>query len=176
MNAIKIISDGAMPFIIFVIVIYGVKKGVGIFDTFVDGAKEGITNTFRIIPSLVGLFIAISVFRVSGGLDIIIFAFKPIANIIGIPKQVLPLMFMRPLSGSASLAIVMDILKKFGPDSMVGKITSTMMGSTETIFYTLAVYFGAVGIKNSRHTLICALLADFVAVLMACTLCRILLG
>jgi spore maturation protein B len=172
---ITLISDGAMPAIIFVIVLYAIKKGVGIFDAFVEGAKEGITNTVRIIPSLVGLFMAISVFRASGGLDLIIYAFKPIGNLIGIPKEVMPLMFMRPLSGSASLAIVVDILKQYGPDSLIGKIASTMMGSTETIFYTMAVYFGAVGIKNSRHTLVCALIADFVAVIAACTLCRYIL-
>jgi spore maturation protein B len=109
--------------------------------------------------------VAIGVFRASGALELLIYAVRPITDLLKIPSGVLPLMFMRPISGSASQAITFDILKNFGPDSFTGKVASTMMGSSETIFYTLAVYFGYVGIKDIRYTLKIALIAEFVSVL-----------
>lgn len=165
MQIVNIISVAAIPFMIFVILCFGLTKDVKLYDEFVEGAKEGITTTIRIIPPLVGLLVAIGVFRASGALDLLIYATRPITDLLSIPPEVLPLMFMRPVSGSASQAITFDILKNYGPDTFVGRVASTMMGSSETIFYTLAVYFGFVGIKNIRYTLKVALIAEFVAVI-----------
>lgn len=165
MQIINTISVCAIPGLIFIILIYGLTKNVKLYDQFVEGAKEGIATTVRVIPPLVGLLVAIGVFRASGALDLLIYAIKPLTDLLKIPPEVLPLMFMRPISGSASQAITFDILKNYGPDSFVGKVASTMMGSSETIFYTLAVYFGSVGIKNIKHTLKIALIAEFVAIL-----------
>ena len=160
MQIINIISIASVPFMILLILADALSKDVRVYDEFVEGAKEGITTTIRVIPPLVGLLVAIGVFRASGALDLIIYAVYPVTDLLRIPSDVLPLMFMRPISGSASQAITFDILKNFGPDSFVGRVASTMMGSSETIFYTLAVYFGFVGIKNIRYTLKVALIAE----------------
>jgi len=173
---INLISTAAIPGLIFIILIYGLTKNVKLYDEFVEGAKEGITTTVRVIPPLVGLLVAIGVFRASGALDLLIYAIRPLTDLLKIPSEVLPLMFMRPISGSASQAITFDILKNFGPDGFVGKVASTMMGSSETIFYTLAVYFGSVGIKNIKHTLKVALIAELVAVLCSVWVNGIIFG
>lgn len=174
MNILKILSIYAIPAMFFIILSLGMYKEVRVFDVFVDGAKEGITTIIRIIPSLVGLLVAIGIFRASGALDLLIYVIKPIAIVLNIPSEVLPLAFLRPISGSASLALVSDILNTYGADSFIGRLSSTMMGSTETIFYTLAVYFGAVGIKNIRYTLAAALIADIVSVISSVWICEIL--
>lgn len=165
MQIMNIISVAAVPFMILLILAFALSKDVKFYDEFVEGAKDGITTTIKVIPPLVGLLVAIGVFRASGALELLIYAVHPITDLLRIPSGVLPLMFMRPISGSASQAITFDILKNFGPDSFTGRVASTMMGSSETIFYTLAVYFGFVGIKNIRYTLKVALIAEFVTVL-----------
>jgi len=176
MGIIKFLSALAIPAMFLVILFTGLYKNVKIYDVFIEGAKEGITTVVRIIPALVGLLVAVGVFRASGALDLLIFAAKPLASLLGIPTEAMPLVFMRPISGSASLAIVSDILKVHGPDSFVGRVVSTMMGSTETIFYTLTVYFGSVGVKNIRYTLISALLADTVSIVVSVWICTLLFG
>jgi len=176
MGIVKFLSAYAVPAMFLIILCTGLYKNVKIYDTFVEGAKEGITTVVRIIPALVGLLVAVGVFRASGALDLLIFAVKPIATLLGIPTEAMPLVLMRPISGSASLAIVSDILKVHGPDSFVGRVVSTMMGSTETIFYTLAVYFGSVGVKNIRYTLIAALIADTVSILVSVWICTLVFG
>ncbi len=176
MNIIKIISIYAIPVIFVLILSAGILKEVKVFDVFVESAKEGISTVIRIIPSLIGLLVAIGIFRASGALDLIVYAVKPAANLLGIPSEALPLAFLRPISGSASLALVSDTLKTYGPDSYIGRVVSTMMGSTETIFYTVAVYFGAVGIKNIRYTLIAALIADAASVIASVTVCTFVFG
>jgi spore maturation protein B len=165
-----------LPAIFIIILLSGLLKDVKAFDVFVEGAKKGISTTFRIIPPLVGLFVAITVFRKSGALELLVSALKPVASFFGIPSEALPLALLRPISGSASLALVADIMKSSGPDSFVGRVVSTMMGSTETIFYTLAVYFGSVGIKNIKYTLAAALIADFAGVLASVWICGIIFG
>ncbi len=170
------ISDYAIATIFLVILSTGVLKEIKVYDAFIEGAKEGVTTVVKIIPPLVGLLVAVAVFRASGALDLLIHAFSPIASIFGIPSEALPLAFLRPISGSASLALVSDIMKTHGPDSFIGRVVSTMMGSTETIFYTLAVYFGSVGIKNIRFTIAAALIADAVSVLASVWICSIMFG
>lgn len=171
MELVKSISIYAIPAIFLVILSAGVYKEIKVFDVFVEGAREGLATVIRIMPSLVGLLVAVGVFRASGVLDLLVFAATPAATAAGIPPEALPLAFLRPVSGSASLALVSDIFKAYGPDSMAGRVASTMMGSTETIFYTLTIYFGAVGIKNPRYTLAAALIADLASVLVSSWAC-----
>ncbi|MCX7749440.1 MAG: spore maturation protein [Clostridia bacterium] len=176
MEIVKSLSTYAIPAIIFIILAVGMSRKIKVYEVFVDGAKEGITTVVRILPSLVGLLVAVGVFRASGALDLLIYAVKPLALLFGIPTEALPLAFMRPISGSASLAIVSDTISTYGPDSFIGRVVSTMMGSTETIFYTLTVYFGAVGIKNIRYTLAAALIADLVSVIVSVWICTVVFG
>jgi spore maturation protein B len=176
MNIIKLLSAYAVPGMFLSILCIGLYRNIKVYDVFVEGAKEGFATVIKIIPSLVGLLVAVGVFRASGALDLLIYAAKPIATFFGIPTEAMPLVIMRPISGSASLAIVSDTLKVHGPDSFVGRVVSTMMGSTETIFYTLAVYFGAVGIKNIRYTLVAALLADTVSIVVSVWICTLVFG
>jgi spore maturation protein B len=176
MNILRLVSVYAIPAIFLIVLTTGLYKEVKVFEVFLEGAKEGMTTVFKILPSLVGLLVAVGVFRASGALDLLIYAVKPVGSILGIPSQALPLAFLRPISGSASLALVSDILKNHGPDSFIGRVVSTMMGSTETILYTLTIYFGAVGIKNIRYTLAAALLADTVSVITSVWICSIVFG
>ncbi|MBR5155187.1 MAG: spore maturation protein [Clostridia bacterium] len=171
----NIISILAIPLMIVGIVVYGMAKRINVYDSFVEGAKSGIENMVQIIPPLVGLMVGITMLRESGFMDVLGQVLKPLTNAIGMPKEVLPLALLRPVSGSGSIAIVNDIFKNMGPDSQAGRIASVMMGSTETTFYTVAVYFGAVGIKNLRYTLKSALVADLCGMLIAVFVARLLL-
>jgi len=172
----KSVSQYAIPVIFLIVLIIGLLREVKVYDVFVEGAREGIETVIRIIPTLVGLMTAVGVFKASGALDYIIYVFSPLSGLLGIPSEAMPLALLRPVSGSASLALVADIIKTYGPDSYVGRVVSTMMGSTETIFYTLAVYFGSVGIKNIRYTLIAALIADLVSVTASAWACTLIFG
>ena len=172
----KYISVFAMPLFIAIFVTAGLVKRVGVYDCFTEGAKEGAESMLGIIAPLVGLMVAINMLRESGALELIARLLSPVLNFVGIPAEVLPLALLRPISGSASLAIVTDIFRMSGPDSLAGKIASVMMGSTETTFYTIAVYFGAVGIKNTRHTLPAALSADLTGILLSAIVARLMLG
>jgi spore maturation protein B len=166
----------AIPVIFLLILGAGLLKDVPVFDAFVEGAREGIGTIVRILPSLVGLMTAIGVLRASGALDFLVFLLKPLVSVLGIPPEAVPLALLRPVSGSASLALVAELVRIYGPDSYVGRVVSTMMGSTETIFYTLAVYYGSVGIKNIRYTLAAALLADGVSVIASAWVCALIFG
>lgn len=175
-EAITVLSKYAIPTIFLLILSAGMYREVKVYDVFVEGAREGFTTVIRIIPSLVGLLVAVGVFKASGAMDLLVFALKPLAGMLGIPSEVLPLALLRPVSGSASLALVSETIRTYGPDSFIGRLVSTMMGSTETIFYTLAVYFGSVGVKNIRYTLIAALLADLASVLASVWICTLVFG
>jgi spore maturation protein B len=173
MNVLRYISSAAIPAIITFILLYGIISKQKVYDAFVEGAKEGISTIVKIIPTLVGLLVAIAVFRASGALDIIVGAATPILSKIGIPADIITLAFMRPISGSGSLALVTDIMNKYGPDSYIGRVAGTIMGSTETIFYTLTIYFGTVGIKNIKYTLYAALITDVVGLVAAVWIWRL---
>lgn len=170
------ISLYAVPVLILLILGVGLFKDVKVYDVFVEGAREGITTIVKILPPLVGLMTAVGVFRASGALDFVIFLLAPAASFLGIPAEAMPLALLRPVSGSASLALVADILRTYGPDSYIGRVVSTMMGSTETIFYTLTVYYGSVGIKNIRYTLAAALVADGASVVASAWICAMIFG
>ena len=144
MKIINYISTMAIPAVIIIIIVYGIIDKKRIYDIFVDGAKECMEIVIKIFPTLLGLFLAIGVLRSSGILDIATKVISIVTNKIGFPSQVIPLALLRPISGSASLAVATDIMTTYGVDSRIGLITSTIMGSTETTFYAIAVYYGSV--------------------------------
>ncbi|MCM8709466.1 spore maturation protein [Clostridium sp. SYSU_GA19001] len=160
--------------LILAIACYGMAKGVKVYECFVEGAKDGITIAIRIFPYLLAMLTAIAVFRESKALDYFISIIKPAVKLVGLPPEIVPLILIKPLSGSGALGVLSDILIKYGADSFIGRLSSIIMGTTETIFYTLTVYFGAVNIKKIRHTLWAAILADLTAIIAAVTLARIM--
>lgn len=170
------ITKYAIPVIFILILSMGLGKDVKVYDTFLEGAREGFDTIIKIIPSLIGLMVAIGVFRASGALDLLVYILKPAGELIGLPKEAIPMAILRPISGSASLAMVSDIMQKNGPDSFVGRLSSVMMGSTETIIYTMTVYYGAAGISKTRHTLPAALLAELCSIISAVWVCTLLFG
>lgn len=174
MDIINYISATAIPVVILLIVIYGVMEKNRVYDTFLDGAKEGLQVVINIFPTLIGIFLAVGALRASGIIDLIINLIKPILNLLTIPAEIMPLAMLRPISGSASMAIATDIMSQYGVDSLIGIIASTIMGSTETTFYTIALYTSAVGIKKIRFVLIAALVADIVGMLASVAICRIM--
>ena len=171
MNFINNISAAAVPIIIGIIVLYGLIEKKETYDIFVEGAKEGIEIVVKLFPTLLGIFIAIGVLRSSGVLDFIVNLLAPITNFFKIPSEIMPLALIRPISGSASTALATDIMKTFGVDSNIGLIASTIMGSTETTLYTIAIYTSVVGIKKIRFVLIAALIGDITR--NACFCCNL---
>lgn len=174
MEMINFISNLAMPFIILLIVAYGLIEKKKVFDVFLDGAKEGLSIILSIFPTLVGLFVAIGALRSSGIIDLIVNFLSPVLEIIKFPSEIMPLALLRPISGSSSIAIATDIMKNYGVDSNLGMIASTIMGSTETTLYTIAVYTSCVKIKKTRFVLVASLIADFVGIFVSVAVCRFL--
>ena len=169
-------SKYIIPLLLAGIPCYGVFKKVKVYEVFVEGAKEGFDIAIRIIPYLVAILVAIGMFRASGALDMVIGAVSPVLNLIGFPSENLLLAIMRPLSGGGSFGLLSDLVEQYGTDSLFAKIGATMFGSTETTFYILAVYFGSVGIKKVRHSVVAGLIADTVGVFSAVYICRFLFG
>ena len=167
---ISYMFKGIIPIIILAIVGYGGIKGVKIYECFVEGAKDGVSVCFRIFPYLLAMLLAVTVFRQSGALNLLVGVFKPIMSLIGVPAELVPLIFIKPLSGSGALGVFTETIREYGVDSKIGLIASILMGSTETIFYTITVYFGAVGVKKIRHTLWAAIMADITAIIISVTL------
>lgn len=168
------IIKSIIPIIIFLIIAYGMVKKVKVYECFVEGAKEGLYICVRIFPYLLAMIIAVGVFRESNALDYFISVVKPVVKFIGLPPEVVPLVLVKPLSGSGAMGIFAETLNKFGADSYIGRVASIIIGSTETIFYTLTVYFGAVGIKKIRHTLWVAIMADMICVILAINIVKIM--
>ncbi len=175
-NVMQTVSDWAIPVLLVGIPVYGFFKGVKVYESFVEGAKEGFDVAVKIIPYLVAILAAIGMFRASGAMDIFVKLVSPLTNLIGMPAEVLPAAFMRPLSGSGTLGIVTELINKHGPDSFIGYLASTIYGSTETTFYVLAVYFGAVNVKKTRHAVAAGLIADAAGIFAAVFICRLLFG
>lgn len=174
MQVINYISSAAIPTVILIILLYGVAEKNKVYDTFLEGAKDGIEIVFKLFPTLVGIFLAVGALRQSGIIDLIIKLISPITNLLKIPSQILPLAMLRPISGSASMAVAVDIMQKYGVDTTIGLITSTIMGSTETTLYTIAVYTSCVGVKKTRFVLFAALIADFVGMITSVVIWQIL--
>lgn len=165
------ISLWALPFIIILILTVGMVKKVPIYETFTEGAKGGFKVSVSIIPYLVAIMVGISMFRASGAIDLISGIFSGILTKFNIPVETLPLMIVRSLSGSAALGVFSDIANNLGPDSYATKLSAVMVGSSETTFYVLAVYFGAVGISKLRYAMLVGILADLVGIIMAVFVC-----
>lgn len=174
MGVINSISIMAVPMTIFIIVIFAVKEKTKIFDDFIDGAKEGMEIVISLFPTLLGLFVAIGVLRTSGILDLIINIIAPLIELFNIPVEIMPLALLRPISGSAAMAIAIDMMQQYGVDTLLGRIISTIMGSTETTLYTIAIYTAAVGVKKIRFVLVAALLGDIIGMITSVFICNML--
>ena len=166
----------AIPFLLSAIPLFALLRRVKVYEEFVDGAKEGFDVAIRIIPYLVAMLVAVGMFRAAGGIDMLSKVLSPVLNLIGFPTDLLPMVLVRPLSGSGSLGFFTELVKQFGPDSLIARMAGTIYGSTETTFYVLAVYFGSVAIKRTRHALLAGLTADCVSVIVAVIVCRAVFG
>ena len=170
------ISPWIIPGLMVGLLGFGIAKKVRVYEAFVEGAKDGFNVAIRIIPYLVAILVAVGMFRSSGALDVFISAIGPVTSLVGMPPEALPMALLRPLSGSGAYGILASIIQDpaIGPDSYAGYLVSTLQGSTETTFYVLAVYFGAVQIRRIRHTLVAALSADFAGIAAAVLICSVL--
>jgi len=173
---ITAVSILAIPLVLLLFLTWGFVKKVKVYEVFVEGAKEGFNVAVRIIPYLVAMLVAIGIFRASGAMELLTAVLSPLTNLIGMPAETLPMALMRPLSGSGSLGIMTELMKVHGPDSFIGILASTMYGSSETTFYVLAVYFGSVNIKNTRHAVPSGIIADVAGMLAAVGIVRLLFG
>lgn len=173
-NIINYLSSSAIPIVIVGIILYGIKEKNKVFDNFIDGAKEGIEIVIKMFPTLIGIFLAVGALKSSGLIDLIVKLITPLTDLLEIPSHVMPLVLLRPISGSASMAVAVDIMQNHGVDTLIGIITSTIMGSTETTFYTIAIYTSCVGIKKTRGILFAALMADMAGMIASTIICRIL--
>jgi len=161
-----------IPLMLLVFIGMAQLKKVKVYEKFVEGAKEGFQVGVKIIPYLVAMLVAIGMFRASGALDVLTFILKPFTDLIGMPSEVMPMALMRPLSGSGSIGVMTELMKTHGADSLIGFMSSTMFGSTETTFYVVAVYFGAVGVRKTRYALPAGLMADAAGLIAATIICR----
>ncbi len=176
MAVIQILSVWVVPLMVCGIPLYGYVRGVPVYETFVEGGREGLQIAARILPYMIGIFVAMGVFNASGAMEVLRWLLSPALGLIGLPAEVLPLAIVRPLSGSSALGITASILRDRGPDSFVGRLASTMQGSTDTTFYVLSVYFGSVGVTRSRYALATGLCGDVVGVLASLVICRLFFG
>jgi len=174
--AINLFSTWAIPALMIIIPAIGLARKVPVYESFVQGAKEGFNTAVRIIPYLVAMFVAIRVFQRTGMMQFVMRVLTPAAALVGIPEEVIPLALIRPLSGSGALSTLAAIIQEQGPDSQIGLIAATMQGSTETTFYVLTVYFGAVGIRKIRHCLPAALVSDLAGFLVSVLIVRLIFG
>ncbi|AGX05350.1 MULTISPECIES: spore maturation protein [Bacillaceae] len=176
MEIVSLISLWFIPVLIGFILLYGTYKKVPTYESFVDGGKEGIKIAVSIIPFLVGMLVAITVFRASGALEFMMGFIRPAMEAVGVPPEIAPLAIIRPISGTAALGMTSDLIAAHGPDSFIGRLASTLQGSTDTTFYVLTVYFGAVGIKKMGDALKVGLLADLVGFIAAIAVVMLVFG
>lgn len=169
-------SSYILPAILVFVPLFAFFKGVAVYEKFCAGAKTGIEVALSIFPFLLGMLVAINMFKVSGAMDLLVQILEPLGEFFGLPAEILPLSVMRPISGNGALAITADILEVYGGDSYIGLLASSICGSTDTTLYVLAIYFGSVGIASHRHGLLVGLIADFSAILMCSWLCGLYFG
>lgn len=169
-------SSYVIPVLLASVAVYGMGKKVNVYSALTHGAEEGLSVLLRIIPALVGLLTAVSMFRASGALEWFSDLCAPLLDLLGIPAETMPLMLIRPVSGSGALAVASDLMMTHGPDSYEGRVAAVMLGSTETTFYTIAVYFGSAGIHRTRHAVPAALTADLTGFLASALAVRLLFG
>ena len=168
------LSRWAIPVILLLVPLVAMVRGIKVYETFVDGAEAGFATAIKTIPYLVAMLVAISVFRASGAMEVLVAALSPVLNYVGLPAEVLPHAVMRPLSGGAALGIASDIIKTHGPDSFLGRLVSTMQGSCDTTFYVLTLYFGSVGIRKYRYSVLFGLVADLTTLIASIFIVRMI--
>lgn len=177
MELVQIVAAWSLPVLIAFIPAYALLfRKVPVYETFIDGAKGGLPTVIKIMPHLVGMLVAVSVFRESGALDLLIAAINPILEPLGVPPEFMPMALLRSISGSGSMAIMTDIFQTHGPDSFLGRLASTMQGASDTTLYVLTVYFGSVGIRNARYAVKVGLMADLVSVIASLFIVNWLFG
>lgn len=170
----EVFSNLLIPIIILYIVVYGKYKKIDVYDSFVKGAIDGLKAAWDIIPYIIGIFLAIGIFKTGKGLDMLEWLFTPIANLLSIPKELIGLISVKPLSGSGALGMYSELANRVGIGSLVEKMGATIVGSSETIFYTMAIYYGSLKIKNTRHTLSCAMISHVAGVIAAVFICYVI--
>ena len=158
------------------IVAFGLFKKVKVFDSFMSGARKGLHTVYELMPSITGLVVAVTMLKESGAMDILSDLLSPVTSFFGVPKEITPMALLSPVSGGGSLSLFENVLKTYGPDSFVGQVASVVMGSTDTTLYAVAVYYAAVNIKNTRHTLISGLTADFLSLVLSAFFIRLTVG
>ena len=169
------ISAYALPIMIITFILAGVFKKINVFDAFIFGANKGIKSLYNILPSLIALVVAVKLLRGSGLIDLLSNFLSPFLSKIGIPSELVPMAILRPISGSGSTALLTDILDIHGPDTTIGLMASVLCCSSETTFYTIAVYYGSCGVKYIRHTIVAALISDVAAVIFSVLFVNLLL-
>ncbi|WP_418789973.1 spore maturation protein [Phosphitispora sp. TUW77] len=173
MNIITLAAKWAIPVLLFVITVFALFRKVNVYESFIEGAQEGFATAVKTIPFLVAMFVAISVFRSSGAMALFVKLVSPVTELLSIPAEVLPLGIMRPLSGGGALGITAELIKTYGPDSFIGKLASTLQGSTDTTFFVLTLYFGSVGIIRYRYAVFSGLSADITGFIASVIVCNI---
>ena len=174
MKIVNYISNIAIPAVILIILLYGLFERKNVFDIFLKGAEDGAKMVIKLFPTLIGLFLAIGALSSSGILDFLVNLISPVLNIFKFPSEILPLAMLRPISGSASLAILNSIYDNHGPDSFIGLLASVMQGSTDTTMYVITLYFGSIGIKKIRYALWAGLCADLIGIVASIVITNIL--
>ena len=165
-----------MPAFAAVIVIFALVRRVPVFDCFIQGARDGFLTLYQIAPSLLGLMFAVGLLRSSGAIEVICGLLAPAARAIGFPVEVVPMALLRPVSGGGSSALLISVFEDYGPDSFAGRVASILAGSSETTFYAVTMYFGCIGVKKIRHTLVAAVAADLTAMLLSAAFARLFFG
>lgn len=172
MNFLIFLSTYIIPFVLFIVIGYGLLKKQNIYETFIKGAVDGFHTVIGIMPTLIGLMVAVGILRASGFLDMLSDVLGHFLRYVGFPAELVPVTIVRMFSSSAATGLVLDIFKKYGPDSFFGTLVSIMMGCTETIFYTMSVYFMTAKVKKTRYTLAGALLATLVGIVASLLLAK----
>lgn len=173
-EVISQISRWAIPVMLLVIILSAFVRKIPVYETFVQGAEAGFSTAIKTIPFLTGMLVAVSIFRASGAMELLASCLSPVLSLVGIPAEILPHAVMRPLSGGAALGIATDLIKTHGPDSFIGRLVSTMQGSSDTTFYVLTLYFGSVGIRRYRYAVASGLAADFTTLFASILICNML--
>jgi spore maturation protein B len=172
----ELLSLWTIPFILLFIPLFGYIRRVKVYEVFVEGAGEGFQTAIRIMPFLIAMMVAINIFRASGAMDLCVEVADPLLQLLGVPSDLVPLAIMRPVSGTGALGITTELLNTFGPDSLIGRMASTILGSTDTTLYIITVYFGAVGVYKPRYSLFVGLTGDMIGFFGSIIFCKLLFG
>lgn len=167
-------SNLIIPLVVLYIVIYGKMQKVDIYESFVKGAIDGLKTAWSILPYIIGIFLAIGIFKSGKGIEMLEWIFTPIAKVMSIPKELIGLIVIKPLSGSGALGVYSELVQRVGVDSLIERMGSTLVGASETVFYTMAIYYGSLKIKNTRHTLLCAMLSHVAGVIASVFICYLI--